>query len=166
MKPKTQYFIIGIVCFSLLFISALGEQKAGWKGKIEQEKGVKVVKNPEEPLYGEIEFELELDLSIGGEEFDENYNFIRVSDVEVDDPYLVRHCINAHRAGGLYMISWYTGSMNDPVPHLEIGADVSGGFGHAIGDPIYGIYLYDSSGGPPAFTSSRTIESCASLSSP
>jgi hypothetical protein len=85
MKPKTKYFITGIVCFSFLFISASGNQKAGWKGKIEQEEGVKVVKNPEEPLYGEIEFELELDLTIGGEEFDENYNFMRVSDVEVDE---------------------------------------------------------------------------------
>ena len=85
MKPKTKYFITGVVCFSFLFISALGGQKAGWKGKIEQEEGVKVVKNPEEPLYGEIEFELELDLSIGGEEFDDNYNFIRISDVEVDE---------------------------------------------------------------------------------
>lgn len=85
MKSKTKYFITGIVCLSFLFISASGNQKAGWKGKIEQEEGVKVVKNPEEPLYGEIEFELELDLTIGGEEFDENYNFIRVSDVEVDE---------------------------------------------------------------------------------
>ncbi len=85
MKPKARYFIIGIVCLSFLFFAASGDQKAGWKGKIEQEEGVKVIKNPEEPLYGEIEFELELDLSIGGEEFDENYNFMRVSDVEVDD---------------------------------------------------------------------------------
>ncbi len=85
MKSKTKYFIIGIVCLSFLFISASGDQKSRWKGTIEQEDGVKVIKNPEEPLYGEIEFELELDLSIGGEEFDENHNFIRISDVEVDE---------------------------------------------------------------------------------
>lgn len=85
MKHKTKYFIIGIVCLSFLFISASGNQKAGWKGKIEQEGGVKVVKNPEVPLYGEIEFELELDLTIGGEEFDENYNFMSVTDVDVDE---------------------------------------------------------------------------------
>lgn len=85
MKLKTNYLIIGIVCFSFLYISALGDQKAGWKGKIEQEEGVKVVKNPKEPLYGEIELELELDLTIGGEEYDENYNFIRISDVKVDE---------------------------------------------------------------------------------
>jgi len=85
MKSKTKYTILAVVCFSFLFISAIGNQKAGWKGAIEEEEGVKVVKNPEEPLYGEIEFELELDLSIGGEEFDENYNFMRVSDVEVDE---------------------------------------------------------------------------------
>jgi hypothetical protein len=66
-------------------MSAVRGQKAGWKRTIEEKEGVKVVKNPEEPLYGEIELELELDLTIGGEDFDENYNFIRLSDIEVDD---------------------------------------------------------------------------------
>lgn len=46
-------------------IYATGEQKAQWKGKIEYENGVKLIKNPKELLYGEIEFELEKDLSIG-----------------------------------------------------------------------------------------------------
>ncbi len=46
MKPKARYFIIGIVCLSFLFFAASGDQKAGWKGKIEQEEGVKVVKKP------------------------------------------------------------------------------------------------------------------------
>jgi hypothetical protein len=49
-------------------------QKPQWKGKIEEENGVKVIKNPNEPLYGEIEFKLEEDLSIGNEE-DENFMF-------------------------------------------------------------------------------------------
>lgn len=53
---------------------ATEQQKAQWKGKIEYENGVKVIKNSNEPLYGEIPFELKEDLSIGNEE-DENYMF-------------------------------------------------------------------------------------------
>jgi len=62
---------------------SFGGQKAEWKGKIKIEDGIKVIKNPAEPLYGEIKFELEEDLSIGNEE-DENYLFYRVSDIQVD----------------------------------------------------------------------------------
>ncbi len=62
---------------------SFGGQKAEWKGKIEIEDGIKVIKNPEEPLYGEITFELEEDLSIGNEE-DENYLFFRARDIQVD----------------------------------------------------------------------------------
>jgi len=44
------------------------KQKPQWKGKIEYENGVKVIKNPREPLYGKITLELEehteLDLAI------------------------------------------------------------------------------------------------------
>jgi len=62
-----------------------GEQKAKWKGTLEEKDGVKVIKNPEKPLYGDIELELEVDLSIGGDDVDENYMFRRVSDIEVDE---------------------------------------------------------------------------------
>jgi hypothetical protein len=62
---------------------SFGGQKAEWKGKIETENGVKVIKNPAESLYGEIKLELEEDLSIGNEE-DENYLFYRAGDIQVD----------------------------------------------------------------------------------
>jgi len=62
---------------------SFGGQKAEWKGKIETEDGIKVIKNPAEPLYGEIKLELEEDLSIGNEE-DENYLFYRARDIQVD----------------------------------------------------------------------------------
>ncbi len=73
----------------LLFFSAsimlvsCGKQKAEWKGSIEYENGVKVIKNPEAPLYGEITLNLEEDLSIGKED-DENYMFYRVRDIALD----------------------------------------------------------------------------------
>jgi len=69
---------------SITIADTKDNQKAEWKGKIEIENGIKVIKNPREPLYGEIKFELEEDLSIGSEE-DENYMFIRASDIEVDE---------------------------------------------------------------------------------
>jgi len=62
---------------------SFGGQKAEWKGKIEIEDGIKVIKNPAEPLYGEIKLELEEDLSIGNEE-DENYLFYGARDIQVD----------------------------------------------------------------------------------
>ena len=65
MKYKICLFL---VCFSalILFSSAIMEsQNPQWKGEIEYENGIKVIMNPQEPLYGKIEFELEEDLSIG-----------------------------------------------------------------------------------------------------
>jgi hypothetical protein len=57
-----------------------------WKGKIVTENGVKVVKNPAEPLYGELILQLEQDLSIGGNESDDNYYFPKgVWELNVDD---------------------------------------------------------------------------------
>ena len=59
-----------------------GNQKAKWKGTIKIENGIKVIKNPREPLYGEIKFALEEDLSIGNQQ-DENYLFYKVRDIQV-----------------------------------------------------------------------------------
>jgi len=60
-----------------------GNQKVEWKGKIEVEDGVKVVKNPDKPLFGELIFDLEEDLIIGNEEY-ENYMFYQAHDIKVD----------------------------------------------------------------------------------
>jgi hypothetical protein len=83
MKSKVK--IISIVLFfsaSIMLVSC-EKQKAEWEGSIEYENGVKVVKNPEESLYGELVFDLEEDLSIGKED-DENYMFYRVRDIALD----------------------------------------------------------------------------------
>ena len=68
----------------MIFVSSFyGQEKQAWKGRIENEEGVKAVFNPKEPLHGELELELEEDLSIGTEK-DENYLFYRIRDVDVD----------------------------------------------------------------------------------
>jgi hypothetical protein len=74
----------GLIAFLIFILYSFGSQKAEWKGTIEEEDGIKVIKNLNEPLYGEITFDLEEDLSIGNEE-DENYMFYKVRDIEVDE---------------------------------------------------------------------------------
>ncbi len=83
MKLKLRLIQVGIIAF--IFIISLGcqKQKTGWQGTIEEENGIRVVKNPAEPLYGELYLELEEDLSIGSVD-DENTMFYRIGDIAVD----------------------------------------------------------------------------------
>jgi hypothetical protein len=81
IKIRIIPIVLSLSAFILLV--SFGGQKAEWKGKIETEGGIKVIKNPAEPLYGEMKLELEEDLSIGNEE-DENYLFYRARDIQVD----------------------------------------------------------------------------------
>ena len=70
--------------FSILILfNACGQQKTEWQGTIEEVDGVAVVKNPREPMYGEVAFELKENLSIGNQG-DDNYIFYRAIDVESD----------------------------------------------------------------------------------
>ncbi len=83
MKFRFKHVQVGILI--LIFIISLGcqKQKTGWQGTIEEENGIRVVKNPAEPMYGELVLELEEDLSIGSVE-DEKYMFYRIGDIAVD----------------------------------------------------------------------------------
>jgi hypothetical protein len=83
MNPRRTLPVIIACVFIFFSVYAIENQNPQWKGTIEEEAGVKVIKNPNEPLYGEIEFELEEDLSIGNEE-DENYLFYRLRNIQVD----------------------------------------------------------------------------------
>lgn len=85
MKSKLKYVVAVIVFFSFLATCTSVSKKEGWEGRVEKVDGVEIIHNPEEPLHGEIELELEEDLVIGGEEFDENANFSYIRDIEVDD---------------------------------------------------------------------------------
>lgn len=68
-----------------MMLISFGEQKAEWKGTIEEENGVKVIKNPKEPMYGEDVFSLEEELSIGEAEGREEYMFSEIRSIAVDD---------------------------------------------------------------------------------
>ncbi|MGB7296590.1 MAG: hypothetical protein WBC70_13475 [Candidatus Aminicenantales bacterium] len=84
MKPKIA-FISTLISFSTLVTFCVrGQQEARWQGKIEKSGEVKIINNPNKPLYGKVEFELEEDISIGNEE-DGDYSFNRVRGLAVDD---------------------------------------------------------------------------------
>jgi hypothetical protein len=55
-----------------------------WKGTIVTENGVKVVKNPAEPFYGELVLQLEENLSLGGNVNDDNYYFPGGASIAID----------------------------------------------------------------------------------
>jgi hypothetical protein len=83
MKTKFIFILIVIIFASVTCSKGTKEDKTEWKGKVEYKGEVRVVKNPAEPLYGEIHLDLEEELSIGNEN-DENYMFNGVTDVATD----------------------------------------------------------------------------------
>ncbi len=83
MKNKAKVLSAALFLAVFIIVISFGGQKAEWKGKVEIENGIRVIKNPVEPLFGEIHFELDEDLSIGNES-DDNFLFWQVEDIEVD----------------------------------------------------------------------------------
>jgi hypothetical protein len=61
------------------------QDKVEWKGTIEEEEGVTVVKNPREPIYGPEVFNLEEDLIITNEAGEDEYLFQDIWNLAVDD---------------------------------------------------------------------------------
>ena len=51
---------------------SFGQQNPQWKGKIEYDDGITVVKNPKEPIYGEGIFGLKEELTIGKKKGEED----------------------------------------------------------------------------------------------
>jgi len=83
-KPAVLAILSAFLAFTaFVCFPADGAQQREWKGKVETEVGVKVVKNPRESLYGNIKLDLAEDLSIGAEN-DPNLMFFGVRAVTVD----------------------------------------------------------------------------------
>jgi len=85
VRKRGLLFILSLAVLILIASSISADQKPQWKGKIENENGVKVVKNPTEPLYGDFTFDLEEDLVIGGDPTKENAYFPKGAVLSVDD---------------------------------------------------------------------------------
>lgn len=77
------FAIVFVVTWSARENGATAGQGPQWKGKIETIDGVKVVRNPNVPVYGEIKLELQEDLKIGRAD-DEKYLFYRLRGIDVD----------------------------------------------------------------------------------
>ena len=84
MKTKTNINPIILLLPVFIILVSCGQQKAEWKGTIEEKNGVTVVKNPKGPIYSEDIFGLEEELSIGESEGREEYMFSQARDIEVD----------------------------------------------------------------------------------
>jgi hypothetical protein len=85
MEVKKKTAKIGLALFLAFSFFCCSSQKAEWQGTIEEVDGVKVVKNPEEPTYGENVFSLEEELSIGESEGPEEYILSIINSVAIDD---------------------------------------------------------------------------------
>ncbi|MFO7979781.1 MAG: 6-bladed beta-propeller [Candidatus Aminicenantes bacterium] len=76
-----------ILSLALLFVLTFcGKQKSEWEGEIYESEGVKIVRNPKNPMYENDVFDLELELSIGGKDVPkEEYIFTNIKEICVDD---------------------------------------------------------------------------------
>jgi len=95
--------------FSLVFFAAAcflvlhGQtEKPSWKGKVVIENGVRVVQNPAEPLYGEFSFELQEELTIGGDPDNEAYYFPKGARLSVDEEGNLYVCDGGSRRVQMY----------------------------------------------------------------
>ncbi|MCJ7487147.1 MAG: 6-bladed beta-propeller, partial [Candidatus Aminicenantes bacterium] len=73
---------LSLILVFLLPLLVHAQKPPDWKGRIEKEGDVVVVKNPNKPLYGAGVFSLEQDLAIGGED-SADYVFAEISSVAV-----------------------------------------------------------------------------------
>jgi len=77
LKKKT-FFIMGMGLLLLLLIISCAKEKSGWKGTIEEENGVTVVRNPKQPIHtgSVLSFEEELVLRPDVESQEQSFNII------------------------------------------------------------------------------------------
>ena len=68
MKNKTKSVSIILFFSALMMLVSCQQQKAEWKGTIEEVDGVTIVKNPKEPIYSDEIVTFEEELTIGKSE--------------------------------------------------------------------------------------------------
>jgi len=91
---KLALILVVAVCFGAGLLLAAQAGKTAWKGTVATEDGVKVVKNPAEPLYGEFVFDMKEELRLGGDPAREASYFPKGARLSVDG------------AGNLYVTDW------------------------------------------------------------
>jgi hypothetical protein len=84
VKKSKNIYAVGGLCL-LLFCTACQKKTAQWKGKIDIEDGITVVKNSREPIYKEPVLELQEDLIIKGREDVEEQMFQNIVTLQVNE---------------------------------------------------------------------------------
>ncbi len=82
---RSKYTLILALFVLLIFNLSCSEGASEWKGTIVEEDGVSVVRNPNEPMYGEDVFIIEEDLSVGEAIGREEYMFSNIRSIAVDN---------------------------------------------------------------------------------
>ncbi|NIO49593.1 MAG: 6-bladed beta-propeller [Candidatus Aminicenantes bacterium] len=77
-------FILAVLFIVLIMTISFREKKTAWKGTIEDEYGVTVVKNPKKPIHSENVFSLKEDLALGEKERNEKHMFYLLTDMDAD----------------------------------------------------------------------------------
>jgi len=85
VKTKNTFFVVVFFIAASIMLVSCGQQKAKWKGTIEEQDGVTVVKNPKEPIYSNDVFRLEEDLTIENVEENEGFMFQDIMHLAVDE---------------------------------------------------------------------------------
>ncbi len=84
MKKSENIFFVGGLCL-LLFCTVCQKKTDQWKGKIDIEDGVTVVKNPREPIYNEPVLEIQEDLIIKGSKDVEEKMFQNINTLGINE---------------------------------------------------------------------------------
>ncbi|MEF9426739.1 MAG: 6-bladed beta-propeller [Candidatus Mariimomonas ferrooxydans] len=82
---RTFFKVIFAVLFIVLIMTiSFRVKKTAWKGTIEEEYGIKVVKNPKKPAHDDAVFSLKEDLALGEKERNEKHMFYLLTDMDAD----------------------------------------------------------------------------------
>jgi hypothetical protein len=81
-KEMRAALLMGLVIFAASGLSQ-DMSKPAWRGRVESENGVPVVKNPADPVFGARPLELAEDLTLGNDS-DKNLFFYKIRAVKTD----------------------------------------------------------------------------------
>ena len=80
-----QSLTAGIIAFALVLTAGCVKQEPAWRGITETKDGIRIVKNPKEPMYQEPVLELEENLSLTGSKEIEEQMFQSLNMLDVDE---------------------------------------------------------------------------------
>lgn len=84
MNNQNKVFLVVLFLTILIPSVCFGQQKAKWRGTVEEEDGIKIIRNPKKPIYTKNVLQLEEDLVIMSPD-DEELMFQTLTFLAVDD---------------------------------------------------------------------------------